>query len=168
MYSRTSDSDTTWIPSPQNIRGIPLEGHHLIRCRDERRRTVWLLYQHFPEVQVRGEWPSGLDKDPRRCQRVYRSVFQKRRGIPRRGENRKESGNAGIGQALSKQFLGEIRAATEPETVPILSRDRGEDVQNFHIVANDTIQVKWTYKKDCQPEDNKTNIYLVTFTTCWA
>ena len=23
-------------------------------------------------------------------------------------------------------------------------------------------------KKDCQPEDNKTNIYLATFTTCWA
>ena len=22
-----------------------------------------------------------------------------------------------------------------------------------------------TYKKDCQPEDNKTNIYLATFTT---
>ena len=49
--------------------------------------------------------------------------IQKRRGIPRRGENRKESGNAGIGQALPKQFLGEIGAATEPETVPILSRD---------------------------------------------
>ena len=24
------------------------------------------------------------------------------------------------------------------------------------------------YKQDCQPEDNKTNIYLATFTTCWA
>ena len=23
-------------------------------------------------------------------------------------------------------------------------------------------------QKDCQPEDNKTNIYLATFTTCWA
>ena len=43
-----------------------------------------------------------------------------------------------------------------------------KDVQDFHIVANDTIQVEWTYKKDCQPEDNKTNIYLATFTTCWA
>ena len=35
-------------------------------------------------------------------------------------------------------------------------------------MANDTIQVEWIYKKDCQPEDNKTNIYLATFTTCWA
>ena len=35
-------------------------------------------------------------------------------------------------------------------------------------MANDTIQVEWIYKKDCQPEDNKTNIYLATLTTCWA
>ena len=82
VYSGTSDSGTTGIPSPQNIRGIPLEGHHPIRCRDERRRTVRLLYQHIPEVQARGEWPSGLDQDLRRCQRVYRLVFRKRRGIP--------------------------------------------------------------------------------------
>jgi hypothetical protein len=39
---------------------------------------------------------------------------------------------------------------------------------NFHILTNDTIQLEWTYKKQCQPEDNKTNIYLATFTTCWA
>ena len=46
--------------------------------------------------------------------------------------------------------------------------DPTKEVQNFHIVANDTIQVEWIYKKDCQPEDNKTNIYLATFTTCRA
>ncbi|XP_052760046.1 uncharacterized protein LOC128202914 [Mya arenaria] len=40
--------------------------------------------------------------------------------------------------------------------------------QNFHIVAEDTLQMEWTYKKDSLPEDNKTNIYLATFTTCWA
>ena len=46
--------------------------------------------------------------------------------------------------------------------------DPTKEVQNFHIVANDTIQEEWIYKKVCQPEDNKTNIYLATFTTCWA
>ena len=30
------------------------------------------------------------------------------------------------------------------------------------------IQLEWIYKQDCQPEDNKTNIYLATFTTYWA
>ena len=39
---------------------------------------------------------------------------------------------------------------------------------NFHILTNDMIQLEWIYKQDCQPEDNKTNIYLDTFTTCWA
>ncbi|XP_053382580.1 uncharacterized protein LOC128549597 [Mercenaria mercenaria] len=39
---------------------------------------------------------------------------------------------------------------------------------NFHILSNDMLQVEWQFKQDCQPEDNKTNIYLATFTTCWA
>jgi len=39
---------------------------------------------------------------------------------------------------------------------------------NFHILTNDMLQMEWTYKRDCQPEDNKTNVYLATFTTCWA
>ena len=106
--------------------------------------------------------------------------ISKKKGCPStRKKIEKNQGISGIGQALPKQFLGEIPAATEPETVPILSRDGGgclfsssfkfyQRRPEFHIVANDTIQVEWTYKKDCQPEDNKTNIYLETFTTCWA
>ena len=39
---------------------------------------------------------------------------------------------------------------------------------DFHILSNDMIQIEWMYKHDCQPDDNKTNIYLATFTTCWA
>ena len=46
--------------------------------------------------------------------------------------------------------------------------DPTKKVGNFHIVASDTIEVEWIHLKDCQPEDNKTNIYLVTFTTCWV
>ena len=37
---------------------------------------------------------------------------------------------------------------------------------NFHILTNDMIQIEWINKIDCQPEDNKTNIYLAIFTTC--
>ena len=46
--------------------------------------------------------------------------------------------------------------------------DPTKQPQNFHIVADDMVQVDWIYKKDCLPEGNKTNIYLATFTTCWA
>ena len=72
-----------------------------------------------------------------------------------------------FGQRLNlkqSQFFHE----TEVDAFFLVLSDPTKHVQDFHIVANDTIQVEWTYKKDCQPEDNKTNIYLATFTTCWA
>ena len=72
-----------------------------------------------------------------------------------------------FGQRLNlkqSQFFHE----TEVDAFFRVLSDPTKDVQDFHIVANDTIQVEWTYKKDCQPVDNKTNIYLATFTTCWA
>ena len=72
-----------------------------------------------------------------------------------------------FGQRLNlkqSQFFHE----TEVDAFFRVLSDPTKDFQDFHIVANDTIQVEWTYKKDCQPEDNKTNIYLATFTTCWA
>ena len=72
-----------------------------------------------------------------------------------------------FGQRLNlkqSQFFHE----TEVDAFFRVLSDPTKDVQDFHIVANDTIQVEWTYKKDCQPEDNKTNIYLATFTTCLA
>ena len=72
-----------------------------------------------------------------------------------------------FGQRLNlkqSQFYHE----TEADAFFRVLSDPTKEVQNFHIVANDTIQVEWIFKKDCQPEDNKTNIYLATFTTCWA
>ena len=72
-----------------------------------------------------------------------------------------------FGQRLNlkqSQFYHE----TEADAFFRVLSDPTKEVQDFHIVANDTIQVEWIYKKDCQPEDNKTNIYLATFTTCWA
>jgi hypothetical protein len=49
-----------------------------------------------------------------------------------------------------------------------LFSDSMKQPHNFHIISDDMIQIEWIYKKDSQPEDNKTNIYLATFTTCWA
>ena len=57
---------------------------------------------------------------------------------------------------------------TEVDAFFRVHSDPTKEVQNFHMVANNTIQVEWIYKKDCLPEDNKTNIYLATFTTFWA
>ena len=43
-----------------------------------------------------------------------------------------------------------------------------KEVYNFHIIADDIIQVEWKEEKESQDEDLKTNIFLATFTTCWA
>ena len=45
--------------------------------------------------------------------------------------------------------------------------DPTKEPVNFHILSNNMIQIEWIYKHDFQPEDNKTHIYLATFTTCW-
>ena len=75
-------------------------------------------------------------------------------------------------QALAKlclnSFWGKFFHEMEVDAFFRVLSNPTKDVQNFHIVANDTIQVEWTYKKDCQPEDNKTNIYLANFTMCLA
>ena len=46
---------------------------------------------------------------------------------------------------------------TEVDVFSKVLSDPTKEVQNFHIVANDTNQVERAYKKDCQPEDNETN-----------
>ena len=173
MYSRTSNGRASGVPSPQNIRGVPLEGNHPKQSRDERRRTVRLLHQYVPEVQARGEWPSGLGQDPDDVQEYIDRYFEKE-GVSLDGE--KIEKNPGLG-ALAKlclnSFWGKVGQRpnlkqsqfyheTEADAFFRVLSDPTKEVQNFHIVANDTIQVEWIYKKDCQPEDNKTNIYLAT------
>ena len=41
-------------------------------------------------------------------------------------------------------------------------------IHNFVILAEDAIQLEWSPKALFQPEDYKTNIFIATFTTCWA
>ncbi|KAL5022568.1 hypothetical protein ScPMuIL_001723, partial [Solemya velum] len=72
-----------------------------------------------------------------------------------------------MGQRLNlkqTQFIHE----SEVNTFFQLLTDPQKKVENFHIVATDTLLVEWNYRTDCVPDDEKTNIYLATFTTCWA
>ena len=179
MYSRPSNGRASGVPSPQNIRGVPLEGDHPIRSRDLRRRTVRLLHQYVPEVQTRGEWPSGLGQDPDDVQEYIDRYFEKE-GVSLDGEKiEKNPGLRALAKLCLNSFWGKFGQRlnlkqsqfyheTEADAFFRVLSDPTKEVQDFHIVANDTIQVEWIYKKDCQPEDNKTNIYLATFTTCWA
>jgi len=46
--------------------------------------------------------------------------------------------------------------------------DSTKEIYNFHVAADDMIHLEWQHKNAFVPLDNKTNIYLATFTTCWA
>ena len=49
-----------------------------------------------------------------------------------------------------------------------LLTDPTKEVIDFHIITEDILHVDWQYKNPFTPEDNKTNIFIATFTTCWA
>ena len=107
MNARTSDSSTTGIPSPQNIRGIPLEGHHPIRCRDERRRTVRLLYQHVPEVQEASGPPDWI-KTPEDAKEYIDRYFEKE-GVSLDGEKiEKNPGMRALAKLCLNSFWGKF------------------------------------------------------------
>jgi hypothetical protein len=42
------------------------------------------------------------------------------------------------------------------------------EILDYHIISDDIIQVNWQHKEDFVPPSNKTNIFIATFTTCWA
>lgn len=46
--------------------------------------------------------------------------------------------------------------------------DSTKNIKDFSIVAPDTIQVSWESKEDMVQESMHTNIFIATFTTCWA
>ena len=76
-----------------------------------------------------------------------------------------------FGESLVRDLIcdkGNFSKKVRPTCFFQLFSDPLKQPIDFHILPNDTIQVEWHYKNDCQPEDNKTNIYLATFTTCWA
>ncbi len=111
--------------------------------------------------------------------RYTRDYFEKE-GVPLNRENiRKNPGLRALAKLCLNSFWGKFGQRlnmrqnmfyNEMEVDEFFKTitDQAKEVQNFHIVADDTIQVEWVYKKDCLPDDNKTNIYLATFTTCWA
>ena len=72
-----------------------------------------------------------------------------------------------VGQRLNMRQT-EVFHETEANLFFHLFTDSTKQPLYFHILANDMIQLEWNYKQDCQPEDNKTNIYLAMFTACWA
>ena len=123
--------------------------------------------------------PLNWIKTPEDAKECINQYFEKE-GVSLNGEKiKKNPGMRALAKLCLKSFWGKFGQRlnlkqsqffheTEVDAFFQVLSDPSKDVQNFHIEANDTIQVEWTYKKDCQPEDNKMNIYLTSFTTCLA
>ena len=46
--------------------------------------------------------------------------------------------------------------------------DPTRDVQDFHIIDENTIQLEWKHREEFVPDNTKTKIFNGSFTTCWA
>ena len=46
--------------------------------------------------------------------------------------------------------------------------DRTKKVKDFHIVSEQYIHLEYEHQSGFVPEDMKTNVFLATYTTCWA
>ncbi|XP_062621649.1 uncharacterized protein LOC134283217 [Saccostrea cucullata] len=57
---------------------------------------------------------------------------------------------------------------SEAEKFFKLLSDVRKNVNNFHIISNDTVQLEWIEDPLFPGVDNKTNIFLASFTTMWA
>ena len=133
----------------------------------------------FLKFKQEASGPPDWVKTPDDVQEYIDRYFEKE-GVSLDGEKiEKNPGLRALAKLCLNSFLGKFGQRlnlkqsqfdheTEADAFFRVLSDPTKEVQDFHIVANDTIQVEWIYKKDCQPEDNKTNIYLATFTTCWA
>nr|XP_022305881.1 uncharacterized protein LOC111112600 [Crassostrea virginica] len=49
-----------------------------------------------------------------------------------------------------------------------LLSDPAKDVKNFHIASSEVIQVEWQQKGMTTRENYQTNVFIASFTTCWA
>lgn len=72
-----------------------------------------------------------------------------------------------FGQRLNMQQTTFFHEREADKFFQLLS-DPSKEVSNFHIVSKEIIQVSWQQKENFTKEDYQTNVFIATFTTCWA
>ena len=58
--------------------------------------------------------------------------------------------------------------SSEPEKFSDLILDATKQIEDFVIINPDLVHIQWSYVNEFQPRESKTNIFVATFTTCWA
>ena len=72
-----------------------------------------------------------------------------------------------FGQRLNQGVSEFIHASQLDKFYKVLT-DRTKKVNDFHIINEDHLHLEYEHQSGFVPEDMKTNIFLATFTTCWA
>lgn len=72
-----------------------------------------------------------------------------------------------FGQRLNQGVSESIHASQLDKFYKVLT-ERTKKVNDFHIINEDHLHLEYEHQTGFVPEDIKTNIFLATFTTCWA
>ena len=64
--------------------------------------------------------------------------------------------------------MGTWQYITNPSEFLRLMVDRTKQLNDFHIVNEDTIQVSWCHDEGFEPDSLMTNEVIATMTTSWA
>lgn len=123
-------------------------------------------------------WPEWVQNEEDAIK--YIAKYSLREGIQLDRDNiAKNPALRSIAKLLFNSFWGKFgQRLTMPQTTFFhdseadkffqLLADPSKVVSNFHIVTKEKIQVDWQQTKLTTKEDYQTNVFIASFTTCWA
>ena len=76
--------------------------------------------------------------------------------------------NSFWGKFGQRENLKQSEYLYEPEELYRYIADTTKDIQDFHVINQDTVQLEWKHEEEFIPDDLRTNVFMATFTTCWA
>ena len=121
-------------------------------------------------------WPSDCDTEEKK--RDYLRRFEKEEGISL--EYDKVKPNPGLkataklmlnsfwGKFGQRENLPQIEQCTTPDQLYKLLDDDTLEVQNIRFCTEDVIEVIYIYREEAIVPNNRTNVFIAAFTTCWA
>ena len=121
-------------------------------------------------------WPSDCDTEEKK--RDFLRRFEEREGIQL--EYSKVTPNPGLkataklmlnsfwGKFGQRENLPQTQQCTSPDQLYKLMDDDTIEVQNIRFCTEDVLEVLYVYKEDCIIPNNRTNVFIAAFTTCWA
>ena len=121
-------------------------------------------------------WPRDCDTEEEKQDFIER--FEEREGI--RLDYKKVEPNPGLkataklmlnsfwGKFGQRENLPQTAQCTSPDQLYKLLDDDCIEVQNIRFSTEDVLEVVYAYKEDSILPNNRTNVFIAAFTTCWA